>query len=63
MEIGNNIMGMDGNIVIGIVNEKLRLECDSLDDLASRYEWNADELSEKMRDLGFHYDPTTNQFR
>ncbi len=62
MEIGH-LMSIDGNIVIGIVNEKLRLECDSIDELASRYEWNADELSQKMRDLGFYYDPITNQFK
>lgn len=62
MEI-NNLLGMDGNIVIGIVNERLRLECCSMDDLVSRYELDQDELTEKMAQMGYQYDPLTNQFR
>ncbi|OAN13763.1 hypothetical protein A3K86_14475 [Photobacterium jeanii] len=62
MEI-NNLLKMDGHIVLGIVNEKLRLECDSVDELTSRYELESEDLMDKMEQLGFHYDPITNQFK
>lgn len=62
MEI-SNLLKMDGNIVLGIVNEKLRLECSSVEELVSRYELDADELNEKMESLGYHYDPISNQFK
>lgn len=62
MEI-NNLLSMDGNIVIGIVNERLRLECNSMSDLVSRYELDEGDLIEKMAQLGYYYDPLTNQFR
>ena len=62
MEI-SNLLNMDSNIVIGIINEKLRLECSSIDDLVSRYELDADELANKMDSLGYRYDPVSNQFK
>ncbi|MCD9528275.1 DUF4250 domain-containing protein [Photobacterium carnosum] len=62
MEI-NNLLGMDTHIVIGIVNERLRLECHSMVELASRYELSEAELSEKMAQQGYHYDPLNNQFK
>ncbi|MEJ2763012.1 DUF4250 domain-containing protein [Photobacterium sp. MCCC 1A19761] len=62
MEI-TNLLKMDGNIVLGIVNEKLRLECSSIDDLVSRYELDYDELNDKMESLGFRYDPISNQYK
>ncbi|MCD9546385.1 DUF4250 domain-containing protein [Photobacterium carnosum] len=62
MEI-NNLLGMDTHIVIGIVNERLRLECHSMAELASRYELSEAELSEKMAKQGYHYDPLNNQFK
>ncbi len=62
MEI-NNLLGMDGNIVLGIVNERLRLECNSMSELISRYELDENELIDKMAQLGYQYDPLTNQFR
>lgn len=62
MEI-TNLLKMDGNIVLGIVNEKLRLECSSIDELISRYELDYDELNDKMESLGFCYDPISNQYK
>ncbi|EAR56655.1 MULTISPECIES: DUF4250 domain-containing protein [Photobacterium] len=62
MEI-NNLLSMDGNIVIGIVNERLRLECSSMSELLSRYELDEGELTDKLAQLGYQYDPITNQFR
>ncbi|MBY3790435.1 DUF4250 domain-containing protein [Photobacterium carnosum] len=62
MEI-NNLLGMDTHIVIGIINERLRLECYSMAELASRYELSEAELSEKMAQQGYHYDQLNNQFK
>ncbi|KKD00803.1 MULTISPECIES: DUF4250 domain-containing protein [Photobacterium] len=62
MEI-SNLLNMDANIVLGIVNERLRLECDTIDDLSSRYELDKDQLREKMESLGYRYDPISNQFK
>ncbi|MGF1684344.1 DUF4250 domain-containing protein [Photobacterium makurazakiensis] len=62
MEI-NNLLSMDGNIVLGIVNERLRLECSTVEELVSRYELDFNELNEKMESLGYHYDPINNQFK
>ncbi|MGR5142021.1 DUF4250 domain-containing protein [Photobacterium sp. DNB23_23_1] len=62
MEI-NNLLNMDGNIVLGIVNERLRLECSTVEELVSRYELDFNELNQKMESLGYHYDPINNQFK
>ena len=59
----SNLKGWDSNILLGIVNEKLRLECDSVEDLASTYEIDSNLLADKLGDVGFHYDPLTNQFK
>jgi len=62
MEI-SNLLNMDGTIVLGIVNERLRLECSTIEELVSRYELDSDELNDKMEALGYHYDPISNQFK
>ena len=62
MEI-NNLLSMDSNIVLGIVNERLRLECDSIEQLASRYELDAQLLNHRMASIGYKYDPISNQYK
>ncbi|QBY03279.1 DUF4250 domain-containing protein [Thalassotalea sp. HSM 43] len=62
MEI-SNLLNMHSSIVLGIVNERLRIECGSIDQLVSRYELDEDTLYDKMNELGYHYDPLTNQFK
>lgn len=59
----SNISRLDDAILLGIINEKLRLECDSLDELVSVYEMNEEHVVGKLSNLGFRYDPLTNQFR
>ena len=54
---------MDANILLGIVNEKLRLECDSLDELLSMFNFDRQQLAQRMAEIGYHYDPVCNQFR
>lgn len=62
MEI-KNLLKMDGEIVFGIVNERLRIECDSLDELSHSYNLDSQALIEKLKSVGYHYDPNTNQFK
>ncbi|MGC9459480.1 DUF4250 domain-containing protein [Vibrio genomosp. F10] len=59
----SNITRLDNAILLGIVNEKLRLECDSFDELVSTYEMDVESLIGKLDVLGYQYDPLTNQFK
>ncbi|EPA0435508.1 DUF4250 domain-containing protein [Vibrio cholerae] len=59
----SNVRNLDSVILLGIVNEKLRLECDSLDELISTYEMDIEHLVGKLDVLGYQYDPLTNQFK
>ncbi|AAF94857.1 hypothetical protein B8T99_12025 [Vibrio cholerae] len=59
----SNVRNFDSVILLGIVNEKLRLECDSLDELISTYEMDIEHLVGKLDVLGYQYDPLTNQFK
>lgn len=58
-KVGN----LDSIILLGIVNEKLRLECDSFDELVSTYEMDTESVVGKLDMLGYQYDPLTNQFK
>ncbi|EGR0064599.1 DUF4250 domain-containing protein [Vibrio parahaemolyticus] len=59
----SNVGNLDSIILLGIVNEKLRLECDSFDELASVYEMDVESVVGKLDMLGYQYDPLTNQFK
>lgn len=59
----SNVGSLDSIILLGIVNEKLRLECDSFEELASMYEMDVESVVGKLDVLGYHYDPLTNQFK
>lgn len=59
----SNVSRLDDAILLGIVNEKLRLECDSLGELVSMYEMNEEHVVGKLQNLGFRYVPLTNQFK
>ena len=54
---------LDGHILLGILNEKLRLECGSFEELAITYDFNSAEVEHRLQDMGYHYDPLTNQFK
>ncbi|WP_068545467.1 DUF4250 domain-containing protein [Thalassotalea crassostreae] len=62
MEV-DNLLTMDSAIVLGIINERLRIECDSYQQLLSRYNIEEGSLNHKMALLGYRYDPITNQFK
>ena len=59
----NAMIDMDPNIVLSIVNEQLRLECDSLEELITRFDLDSGTLTEKMDKIGYHYDAKSNQFK
>ncbi len=59
----SNVGNLDSTILLGIVNEKLRLECDSFDELVSTYEMDTESVVNKLDRLGYQYDPLTNQFK
>ncbi|ODP96672.1 MULTISPECIES: DUF4250 domain-containing protein [Salinivibrio] len=59
----HNISRLDGAIFYGIVNERLRLECDSLEALMAHLDLDHDQLQNKFDDIGCEYDPLTNQLR
>ncbi|MBR9873716.1 DUF4250 domain-containing protein [Vibrio sp. J1-1] len=59
----SNVGNLDSIILLGIVNEKLRLECDSFDELVSTYEMDTESVVGKLDTLGYQYDPLTNQFK
>lgn len=59
----SNVKRWDSVILLGIVNEKLRLECDSFEELVTMYEMDVEDLVGKLDVLGYQYDPLTNQFK
>lgn len=58
-----NVGRLDSVILLGIVNEKLRLECDSFEELVTMYEMDVETVIGKLDVLGYQYDPLTNQFK
>ncbi|RTZ16586.1 DUF4250 domain-containing protein [Vibrio aquaticus] len=59
----SNVTSFDSIILLGIVNEKLRLECGSFEELVSMYEMDVEAVVGKLDVLGYQYDPLTNQFK
>ncbi|MBP3156997.1 DUF4250 domain-containing protein [Aliivibrio fischeri] len=59
----SNAHGLESGILLGIINEKLRLECHSLEELSSMYELDTQGVQDKVSSLGYQYDPLTNQFK
>ncbi len=47
----------------GIINEKLRLECDGLEELLAYYDMTEEQLATRLLQIGYHYDPMSNQFK
>lgn len=54
---------MDSHMALGIINEKLRLECDSLASLLALYDLDGERLNARMSQIGYHYDVSSNQFK
>lgn len=58
-----NIDEMEPEILYGLINEKLRLECNTLDDLINKYEVDKSILQDKLDYLNCYYDISTNQLK
>ncbi len=54
---------MDVNLLLSIVNMKLRNSQISLEELCSEYDMNKDILVARLAKLNLSYDPTSNQFK
>ncbi len=54
---------MDANILLGVINEKLRLECSDLEDLSLYFGISQQGLERKLNTIDYHYDETSNQFK
>ncbi|SIQ07022.1 DUF4250 domain-containing protein [Aeromonas veronii] len=59
----STLQRLDANILLGIINEKLRLECDGLEELLAYYDMSAELLAGRLDQIGYHYDPLSNQFK
>ena len=53
----------DPVILMSVLNTKLRDQYDSLEALCDDLELNRDELTIRLQEAGFDYDPEQNQFR
>lgn len=58
-----NYQKMDINMLLSIVNMKLRNENQTLENFCITYELNRDRLIQRLKDHDFIYDPTNNQFK
>lgn len=53
----------DPVMLMSVLNTKLRDRYDSLEALCDDLELNRDELTIRLQEAGFDYDPEQNQFR
>ena len=53
----------DPVMLMSVLNTKLRDRYDSLEALCDDLELNRDELTIRLQEAGFDYDPARNQFR
>lgn len=59
----STLQRLDANILLGIINEKLRLGCDGLEELLAYYDMSEEQLAGRLDQIGYHYDPLSNQFK
>ena len=56
-------LNMDPNILLSVINTKLRNDYESLSSLAKEENINIEELNKTLNENRFFYDPDTNQFK
>ncbi|MCE2570494.1 DUF4250 domain-containing protein [Motilimonas eburnea] len=59
----DNYLTMDINILLSIVNMKLRDEEGDIDALCHRYDMQQSALEQRLNDAGWHYVAKNNQFK
>ena len=52
----------DPNILLSVINTKLRDEFSSIDELCDTLDVDKEELQNKLKEAGYSYNPATNQF-
>ena len=57
------ISQLDSYAMLGIMNAKLRLVCENLEELEEWYQSDLLHVKRKLFALGYSYDPIRNQFR
>lgn len=53
----------DPNILLSVINTKLRDFYSSLDELCDKEDENKEEIIKILQEIGCYYDKTTNQFK
>lgn len=53
----------DPNILLSVINTKLRDFYSSLDELCKKEDENKEEIKKILQKIGCYYDETTNQFK
>ena len=61
--INNSMKIMDSNILLSIMNTKLRDEYASLDILCHDLELTKEEIVNKLKNIGYNYNEVENQFK
>lgn len=56
-------LGMDPNILVGLVNTELRNHSESLEDLVKTHGIAREELVKKLQEADYEYMPGQKQFR
>ena len=54
---------LDPHILLGIVNEKLRIDCHNLNQLSDDLGLSVKEIEQCLHKIHFHYQSMNNQFR
>ncbi|GIU29134.1 hypothetical protein TUM4644_27290 [Shewanella colwelliana] len=54
---------LSGDVLLGIVNEQLRLHCHDKEALYYELDIASELLEQKLSEAGFSYDPISNQFK
>lgn len=57
-----NMKSMDPNLLLSIVNMKLRDEFENFDDLLRYYNLEESDISDRLKEIGYHYCKETHQF-
>lgn len=55
-------MAMDKNILLSLINMKLRDEFRSLEDLCKEYDIDEFDIENKLKSIGYKYNKNNNQF-
>ncbi|WP_076408867.1 DUF4250 domain-containing protein [Shewanella sp. UCD-KL12] len=61
--ISTELCNLSGEILVGIANEHLRLNCKDQQALYYDLDISISQLEKKLSDAGFQYDALSNQYR